>query len=103
MVLKMFTIYDRKTCIHHPPSFCHNAGHAMRFYMEIFRADNVFNKFPADFQIFEIGCFDDQSAALVSLDSPHLICSGTELVKEKESAVPVGPGGYQYEDNNHEA
>jgi len=81
MILKMYTIYDRKSELHHPPVYYHNTGHAMRGMMMIFADENmVFHKYPADFQVFEIGSFDDADASLKQI-KPHLICSGTELVK----------------------
>ncbi len=91
MILKMFTIYDRKSCIHQPPAYCHNAGHAMRVFMGLFRkAGTVYNEFPEDFQVFEVGTFDDQSAELVKLERPHMICAGPELVEKKEIVSDVG-------------
>jgi len=88
MILKMFSIYDRKAEVHQPPLYCHNIGHAMRVFQDVFRTpDSVLSRYPEDFQVFEVGTFDDQSALIVGLDKPHLVCPGTELVPQrKESA-----------------
>lgn len=88
MVLKMFCMYDRKSLIYNPPLFCHNSGHALRVFTDIFRqADSVVGRYPDDFQVWEIGTFDDQTGATVALLKPHLLCAGTELmpVKPKEA------------------
>lgn len=96
MILKMYCIYDRKTEIHHPPNMAHNTGHALRVFTEIFATPNqVFGKYPEDFQIFEVGSFDDQSGMLTALKTPHLICSGTELMTSKTST----PGDPNVDDN----
>lgn len=80
MVLKMYCIYDRKSAIHQPPQFCHNTGHALRMYRDIFSdPKSQLHRYPEDFQIFEIGGFDDATANVMQI-TPHLICSGTDLV-----------------------
>lgn len=80
MILKMYSVYDRKTEIHHPPAFCHNTGHALRFFTDVFTSpDNVFGKHAEDYQIFEIGTFNDEDAKLTAC-TPHLITSGAELM-----------------------
>lgn len=80
MVLKMYSIYDRKQEIHHPPLLCHNTGHALRVFSDIFGTrGQVFNSHPDDFQIFEIGLFDDATAEVIKCN-PHLIASGVDLM-----------------------
>ncbi len=91
MVLKMFTIYDRKSAIHQPPAYCHSVGHAMRVFMTVFRdPKSVFFQFPEDFQIFEVGSFDDRCAKLTPIGAPRLVCAGTELLEKKEIPFPIG-------------
>lgn len=91
MILKMFTIYDRKSALHHPPCYCHSVGHALRVFTDAFAVpDSVFHKHPGDFQVFEVGSFDDRTAKLEAVP-PHLVASGTELVPSK-LMTPAGNG-----------
>jgi hypothetical protein len=82
MILKMYSVYDRKSEIHQPPCYCHNTGHAMRVFSMAFHngETNQLTSYPEDFQLFEVGSFDDQDASIAGLSKPHLICSGTELM-----------------------
>ncbi len=95
MVLKMFCLYDRKSEIHQPPMFCHNTGHALRVFASYCnRPDQMLSQYPEDFQLFEIGTFDDQTAVVEKLDKPHLVCTVTELITEH------APKGDPHADNN---
>ncbi len=92
MVTKMYCIYDRKTEIHHPPHFCHNIAHALRHFRDIFSdTQSQLHRYPEDFQIFEVGAFDDKDACLMP-QNPHMLCSGTELVAPTEVAKGTRPG-----------
>jgi len=81
MILKMYSVYDIKSKIYHPPCLCHNAGHATRMFTSTFsKPGSVMHDFPSDFQIFEIGAFDDQTAVIETLINPTLICSVSDLI-----------------------
>ncbi len=80
MVLKMYCIYDIKQEIHHPPLLAHNVGHALRVFGDIFNTPGqVFNNHPADFQVYSIGVYDDQTAEILP-EKRHLIAVGNELI-----------------------
>lgn len=79
MKIKMFSIYDVKSEIHHPPHYCHTTGHAIRHFTTLFsQQETTFAKFPEDFRVMEVGEFDDQTGK-VTPKEPHLIAQGTEL------------------------
>lgn len=85
MVLKMYSIFDKKSEIHHPPAFCHNTGHALRHFMTVFNdGNNMLNNFPEDFQIIEIGTFDDATAKVTACEPCHIIANGIELIQRHE-------------------
>lgn len=93
-ILKMYSIYDRKSKIHHPPNYCHNTAHAMRVFTSIFsQVEQVFNAYPEDFQIFEIGEWNDETGMVTSLDKAHLICSGTDLMPLIPKTDPLQKAG----------
>ncbi len=84
MILKMFAIYDVKSEIHHPPSFAHTVGHALRTFKTIFsKEDLLYFQYPDDFQVFEVGCFDDLTGEICGCKR-HLICSGRECMAALE-------------------
>lgn len=96
MLMKMFCIYDRKSEAYHPPGCAHSAGHALRNYSDVFRNPaTVFCTHPDDFQIYEIGTFDDATGVTTCI-KPHLICTGTELKAEYNKDVNTLKG------NDHE-
>ncbi len=87
MMLKMFCVFDKKTEIYHPPLFAHNTGHAMRIFGDIIaNGGTQVGKFPGDFQLWEIGDFNDANACVIAC-TPHLICEATELVVDPIPSV----------------
>jgi len=79
--MKMYSVYDIKSKIYHPPTLCHNTGHATRMFTSIFsKPGSVMNEFPHDFQIFEIGAFDDQTSVIETLVNPTFVCSVADLI-----------------------
>jgi len=81
MILRMYSVYDIKSKIYHPPQYCHNTGHATRMFTSQFqKAGSVMHDFPNDFQIFEVGSYDDQTAELEGLKNPTLVCSVADLI-----------------------
>jgi len=92
MMLKMFCMYDRKSETYQPPLYCHNVGHALRVFGNLFaEPGQMMYRYPDDFQIFEIGRFDDLTAEVVAT-KPHLVCTGTELRAEYAPKMPVPVG-----------
>ncbi len=90
MILKMFSIYDRQSEIHQPPAFFHTVGHALRGLSRVFTdPDSVFCQHAADFQVFEIGTYDDQTGRVLPIDQLHLVCSGTEIKASFAMTVPL--------------
>lgn len=75
MKLRMYSIYDKKTKLYHPPAFCHNAGHAMRVFKGVFFDKNsMMSRFPVDYDIYDLGGFDDNSGEVAG-DKPTFICT----------------------------
>lgn len=85
MKLRMYSIYDLKTEVFFPPLFAHNAGDAMR-QLSIRASDpnSMFNRFPEDYRLYDIGDFDDVSAKIEYPNAPSFICNVTDVVKKKE-------------------
>ncbi|WNK13024.1 MAG: nonstructural protein [Microvirus sp.] len=83
-MLKIFSIYDNKAKSYHQPLFQQSAVQAQRiFSTEINRAaaDNLLYHHPQDFDLYELGEFDDQSGSLTH-GQPVLISLGAATKKE---------------------
>ena len=89
MILRMYSVYDIKSKIYHPPQFCHNTGHALRYFAMQFKETNsVMAQYPADFQIFEVGAYDDSTAEIQALQNPTHVANVDELLEaEKNDAA----------------
>ncbi len=68
MNIKMFSIYDQKAEAYNAP-FCFNAvGQAIRAFADLANdPQSNINKHPADYNLFEIAVYDDQSASITPL------------------------------------
>ncbi len=90
MILKMFCIYDRQTEIYHPPLYAHSVGHIIRVVGDIFKnPESPFHAHPGDYDLFEVGNYDDSIGHVEPLDTNHKICGGNEL----SPPVPPKPHG----------
>lgn len=89
MKLGIYSIYDLKTEMYHPPIYCHNGGHAMRVVGDMALGDgNVLGRHAEDYRLFDIGTFDDKDGSIVTYVNPKLVCELADLVTSlKEKTV----------------
>lgn len=67
MILKAFSLLDTKTGIFNTPFFLPHVGQAIRACMDLGQDMNTtVGRHPADFQLVELGTFDDQSGVMVA-------------------------------------
>lgn len=70
--LKLYSVYDVKVKYFHNPMFMRNKGEALRSWEEAANDDkSQICRHPSDFDLFEIGEFDDQTAEITRLQSPE--------------------------------
>lgn len=87
---KIFTVYDSKAEAYLPPFFMRSHGEALRAWEATVNDPNTnFNKFPADFTLFELGEFDDATAELLPL-SPKRALSNALEVKRPDNVSQLG-------------
>ena len=83
MVVKVFSVYDSKACFFGRPFFDQMEGSALRSFRDAVNdssnPNNMWNKHPEDFSLFEVGSFDDQSGELVPI-IPKSLMTGSALV-----------------------
>jgi len=63
MMTKMYSVFDKKAKIYNPPVFLHNTGVACRAFGELANnPDHQYGKHPGDYELWEIGTYDDECA-----------------------------------------
>lgn len=69
MILKAFSLMDSKVQAFHAPFFMSHVGHAIRACAELAMDRNTtVGRHPADFILYEVGTFDDQTGVLRNLE-----------------------------------
>lgn len=79
MKLLICSVRDSKADVFGVPFFMASRGHAIRsFSDEVNReaADNIYYRHPDDFELFELGEFDDGQADFVVLPKPVSLAHG---------------------------
>jgi len=83
MKLKMFSVYDSKTNTYLPPLFIHAKGQAIRMLIEAANDKNhAIGKYPADYTLFEVGEFDDQTCHIDMLKTPESLGVASEFINK---------------------
>lgn len=81
MKLKMFSIHDVKVGAYMNPFFARSSGEAERmFAAAVADKDSNFAKFPEDYTLFEVGSWDDQTAGIDFLPTPHPLCKAVQFL-----------------------
>lgn len=84
MLLFVLSVRDRSADVYGQPFYSASIGGSIRsFADEINRPDpqNMLNKHPEDFDLFELGVFDDNSAQFRLLELPRQIAIGKDCVR----------------------
>lgn len=83
----VIAIKDRAADAFGRPAFVPSVGVAIRsFTDEVNRADpdNQMNSHPDDFDLFELGMYDDSTGVVEMLDSPRLLILGKQAITRSE-------------------
>lgn len=68
MILKIFSVYDNKAAAFLPPFFMSNTAVAQRAFSDaVSDPSHAFAKNPTDYNLFEVGSFDDLTAVITPL------------------------------------
>lgn len=82
MIYVIVSVRDSAANAFGRPLFVQSQGVAMRsFADEVNRVDpqNEMNKHPEDFELFELGTFDDRSGGLMFFDKPKSMVTGKQV------------------------
>ena len=86
MILNMYSLFDIKSRIFHPPVYCHNDPHCLRmFESELRKKQSIFAEYPEDFQIFNLGTFDDATGDIIPVKKPTLVQTLSALAGETDN------------------
>lgn len=90
-MLRIFSVYDKKAQTFFSPFYYLNKALALRAFGEIV-ADpkSSIYKYPADFQIFLLGDFDEQTGQIQCLDHPEFIAEAADFT-QTHAPIPARP------------
>lgn len=88
-IYQMCTVLDMVAQQYGRPFFAVSEGSAIRgFQDEVNRpGDSVLFQHPDDFQLFIMGQFDDETAAIDLLDTPRLLVSGAQMKDRAQAGL----------------
>lgn len=80
MQLKMFSIRDSKSEIFNSPFYAKTTSEAERSFRQLTNdPKSTISQFPEDFDLYEVGTYDDNSGKVSPLDTPHHIVKAAVL------------------------
>lgn len=88
MILKALALYDRVGEVFHTPMFMQNLGVAFRGLKdEVARGGegNTLSSHTADFELYELGSYDQETGEFLPIAKPRLVCRLSELVANPAS------------------
>lgn len=83
MNIKVYSVFDKKTLFYHMPMFAHNKGHVLREMMRLLKKQTEFSEYPEDYDLFEIGDYNDASGEIKG-KMPEFVANLATLVEKRE-------------------
>lgn len=72
MILRVYAVRDLKAQAFLSPFFCPTIGVALRSFAEVANDTKTsIGKYPSDYELFELGLYDDNTGRISSYDSPE--------------------------------
>lgn len=85
MKLQIYSIYDKKGEVYHPPFYQHNDATAKRQFNEMCKDKNQpMAHYPEDYQLFRLGVFNDDSGKIEGVNNPTFVCNATSIYSNEE-------------------
>jgi len=87
---RVFTIFDDKARCYLPPFTLPEQGMALRTFSDCVNSpDHQFGRHPADYTLFELGFFDDNSGIFTKHDHSLQLANGITMV-DRQDVVAQG-------------
>lgn len=82
--LRIYSIYDKKAVAYTNPFYYHQKGQAIRGFEDAVNdLQSPLNKHPEDFQLFQIGEWNDTTGVITPLQNPVHVEDALNCVKNK--------------------
>ncbi len=83
---KVYSIRDNKMETFGTLVYIDNDAVAVRMFGDLILGDkeSLMGKHPADFGLYKLGEFDDNTGKMVNLDAPSLLAIGSDFLNRKE-------------------
>lgn len=78
------SVFDRKLAAYGQPWFVPAVGAAIRAFGDEINGDGPAAKHPGDYDLYELGLFDEDTGKFENLDSPKQVAIGDQMVIPKE-------------------
>lgn len=89
MILRAYSIFDRKALSYHPPYYAGTDGQAVRTLSDVVADTNsMLSRHPNDFVLFHVGDFDDQKGSFKPVSPIVHIIDAIALVAAMQSEIP---------------
>lgn len=81
MAKTIYAIRDNKVGTYFPPNFSDHLTQLTRALQELVinKSEHQFHKYPGDFELFELGSYDENTAKIGQLQDPKFIMTLSEL------------------------
>lgn len=85
MKLSAFAVRDIKASGFAHPFFATTEGLARRSFADWCNDPNTpLSRHPEDYQLFQVGYFDDETGQLTSTNTPELLLSGSNCIEQRK-------------------
>lgn len=85
MIWKLMSVFDNGTEAYSPPVCVRAIGQAVReFTSQVRDPKGRIAMAPADFSLFELGVFDDNTGVIEMLNAPRRVLSGHEVSSQDQ-------------------
>ncbi len=84
MIVKMYSVYDKKSELWKVPFYAQNAGLAIRMFTVAVRDPNTeLATFAEDFELWEVGEFNNDFGVFVCYEQKHHMCNAVDLLEKR--------------------
>lgn len=90
MKIMLYSVYDSKAAVYGQPNFLLNRGTALRAWQDACNdAQSNVGKHPADFTMFEIGSWDDETGQITMHAAPISLGNALEFQRQFQTPDPM--------------
>lgn len=89
MKLKVFAVYDTAVGSYMQPFFMQSKGQAIRSWLDAVNDEKTqFNHHPADFTLFELGEYDEDTGTFTNLEAKLPLGTALDLISKAKNKTP---------------